>query len=115
MTPVPELNEVDAVFGNIGHLPKWDDLPENFRREWGGDRNPYCKAISDWFYGAAAREKNVLTVKGVKFTAKEGVDAAKAFRALKAVIGSWEPRHEHKIAGAGFLISEWFTVAGKRP
>ena len=39
---------------------------------------------------------------------KEGVDTKKALRHVKAVLGSWEPKHEHKEAGVAFLLNEWF-------
>lgn len=41
-------------------------------------------------------------------TAKPGVDAHKALRAIKAVLGSYEPKHEHKEAACAFMLSEWF-------
>lgn len=39
---------------------------------------------------------------------KDGIDPAKAKRHLMAVLGSFEPKHEHKEAGAGWLMSMWY-------
>lgn len=38
----------------------------------------------------------------------EGVDGEMAFRQLKAIQGSFEPKHEHKEAGVAYLASRWF-------
>lgn len=42
------------------------------------------------------------------FKPKPGVDQDKAIKAIKALLASWEPRHEHQIAGVVYLFSEWF-------
>ena len=101
MTPVPDLDGASAVFGNIKHMPKFATLPEEFQRE----RHPACKFVETWFY------------RGVKVedfpAARKGVDAIKARRAIGAVLRSFEPKHEHKIAGAGFLANEWFDFDKK--
>jgi hypothetical protein len=43
-----------------------------------------------------------------KLVPKEGIDAGKALRHIKVCLGSWEPKHEHKIAGVAYLFSSWF-------
>ena len=35
-------------------------------------------------------------------------DTNKAIRHLKAILVSYDPKHEHKEAGVAFLLSEWF-------
>jgi hypothetical protein len=39
---------------------------------------------------------------------KDGIDRRAAFRHISACLGSYDPSHEHKIAGVGYLISLWF-------
>jgi hypothetical protein len=39
---------------------------------------------------------------------KEGIDKIKALKAITSILRSFEPKHEHKEAGAAFLLSEWF-------
>jgi len=106
MTPVPDLTGADIAFGNIKHLPKREDLPKEFQRE----TSPFCKAVSSWFYSGAKALPNGLEIDGQKYMAKPGVDARKALMAIKAALCSFEPSHEHKIGGCGFLLSEWFEV-----
>lgn len=112
MLPIPEIADIDIACGSIKHLPKRESLPEEFQKDWHSDKQPYCKAISTWFYKGAkkAPNGNGLEIGGVTFVAKPGVDTAKAIRAIKAVIGSFEPSHEHKIGGCGYMLSEWFDI-----
>lgn len=107
MLAIPELTGADVAFGGIKHMPKYSDVPENFKRSY----DPHCKAISSWFFSGAKGATNGLVIDGVTFTAKPGVDATKALRAIKAVLGSFEPKHEHKIAACGYMLSEWFDKA----
>ncbi len=107
MTPIPDISALDVAFGNIGHLPKMKDLPEEFQRE----RSPFCKSVQTWFFDGATASPNGITIGDKSYTAKEGVDAQKALAAIRAALGSFEPSHEHKIAGCGFLLSEWFDPA----
>ena len=105
MMKIPELSSADVAFGNIKHMPSYATLPEDFRRHNG---NAYCEAISQWFFNGAKGAPNGLIINGVTFAAKPGVDANKALRAIKAVLGSYEPQHEHKEAACAFMLSEWF-------
>jgi hypothetical protein len=113
MLPIPEITNLDIAFGNIRHMPKREDLPEEYRRDWHRDSQPFCKAVSSWFYDGAKSIPNGVEIDGVKFVAKTGVDAQKALAAIKAALGSFEPSHEHKIGGCGFMLSEWFDIEQK--
>lgn len=55
--------------------------------------------VEHWFFNGA---------KGFKLVPKEGVDVQKALTHLKCVLGSFLPKHEHKIAAVAWLINEWF-------
>lgn len=110
MLQIPELTDVDVVWGSVSHLPARKDLPEDFQHNWHGRSNPFCYAISTWFYNGAHFADGVLTVDGVRFVPKPGVDPAKALKAISAALGSFKPSHEHKIGGCGFMLSEWFEI-----
>lgn len=111
MLAIPELDGPSVVFGDIKHMPKYDTLPADFKRHNG---NAYCNAISHWFFSGGKFEHNVLTIDGTDFHPKAGVDARKALRAIKAVLGSFEPKHEHKEAACAFMLSEWFDIEQKK-
>lgn len=105
MLKVPEgLTRADIAFGNIDHMPKYSTLPEEFQRE----RSPFCNAVQSWFFRGAKGSPAGIEIDGVTYTAKPGVDAAQALAAIKSVLSSFEPKHEHKIAACGYMLSEWF-------
>jgi hypothetical protein len=58
------------------------------------------KSFSRWFFSGLP--------KGTVFVPHEGIDPAKAMRHLRAILGSFEPKHEHKEAGVAYLMSQWF-------
>lgn len=100
LLPVPDLTKLDVVFGNIKHLPPYDSIPERFHRS----RDPYVDFVSGWFFGGRTKEHML------KLTAREGVDRGKALAAIQSILGSFEPKHEHKEAGCAFLLHEWFEL-----
>ncbi|RTL05703.1 hypothetical protein EKK58_07365 [Candidatus Dependentiae bacterium] len=102
MIPVPELKAVDLAFGNIDHLPAMKDIPEEFHDRYD---NIHCKFISSWFFnGFSAAEQKA------KIEPREGVDKNEARMAIAAIMRSYAPQHEHKIAGCGYLLSQWFIL-----
>lgn len=76
-------------------LPDFDDLPREFQRE----QNPWCRIVDSWFCSG-------VNVKS--WVAKQGIDKSEAIAHCKAIMASFEPSHEHKIAGVAFLLSQWF-------
>ena len=99
MQAIPKMDNLAMVFGNIDHMPKYEDVPKEFKTY--GNKNPYVELVEEWFF------------KGMKvdrLKAKEGVDARDAMNAIHAILKSWDPKHEHKIAGAAYLLSQWFDV-----
>lgn len=79
-------------------LPPREDLPE-----------PYCdynkhvpakEAVSLWFFKG---------MKAAEFIPREDIDPRMALRQIGACLGSYEPQHEDKINGAGFLLATFFS------
>jgi hypothetical protein len=97
--PVPKVSNLEAAFGSIEHLPPWAELSDEEKR---GD-GPFCDAAQMLFF------------KGGKFsdyglTPKPGVYVAEVVAVVRACLGSFEPKHEHKIGGVGKLLSYWFDA-----
>jgi len=44
----------------------------------------------------------------VRFLPKPGIDFAKSYRHIAAILGSRQPKHEHKLQAVAFLLSHWF-------
>jgi len=92
-----EVSDVDLAFPAkvVGVLiPKREDLPDEFRKNY--HHNEYCEMAQKWFFGG---------IDPLVFN--EGIDAKMAMRHIQACLGSFEPSHEEKIGGAGFLLSRW--------
>jgi hypothetical protein len=93
-----DLSAVELVFpANVDHL--LPAAPPEMRRNW--HRDPWCKQAETWFFRGVDRAKSTIKP-------KKGIDTDKAFRHLQACLGSWQPKHEDKIAGVGYLMSLWF-------
>jgi hypothetical protein len=95
-----EVQEVDNILmafpaDVMNLMPKYEDIPDEFKHghtEWN-------KIFANWFYCGIVIHKTVP---------KEDVDAEKAIKHLKAIIGSYQPKHEHKEAAVSYLLSQWF-------
>lgn len=97
MDPV-KVSDVDMAFGGAGKmdvlLPAWSEIPAEIKRE----QDTWSPVVSRWFYEGLSG----------KFIPKEGIDPDAALRHIRAIIGSYEPKHEHKIAGIAYLMGQWF-------
>ena len=87
-----EINENTSIHTLI---PEFDDIPVEFEKP----DNKWHKVVLTWFFTGINKEK---------FRAKSGIDKEKAFSHLSVLIGDWSLKHNHKIAGAAFLMSLWF-------
>jgi hypothetical protein len=96
-TPVT-ITPLDMAFGGraMEILPPYAKIPDEFKRSRGTRWN---KIVSKWFFSG---------IGGAKFQAKAGIDEKMALANLGCVLGSFEPKHEHKEAGAAYLMSLWF-------
>lgn len=101
---IPEVSEVDIAFPTRYRelLPKMEDLTEDER----GMRGPFCDAASQFFYKGG-------TLESAGIRARDGVDATKVYRYMRATLGDWGPKHEHKIGGIGHMLAKWCEVIPK--
>lgn len=96
---IPEVTDVDIVFGGgHSHLPPYTVIPEEFRRM----HCPQQRFFAEWFFKGLSKEEMD------KWEPREGVDVEKAFRLFRSIIGSYAPKHEHKMAGLAWMFSWWF-------
>ena len=95
---IPEISDLDFAFPSdaLEWMPKKEDIPEQF---WRGSTE-WNKIVSTWFFRGLPGTSD--------FIPKDGVDAKKALRAVKATMGSFAPKHEHKEAACAYMLSEWF-------
>lgn len=98
MFEVKNVSDTDVAFGGDMKvlMPPMSDIPKEFH-----DGNTKWNEItSAWFFGGLSKD--------TKFYAKEGINPQKALKHIKAILGSYAPRHEEKEASVAFLLSEWF-------
>lgn len=95
MFPIPKLSMASVAFpaDALDWMPKHKDIPD-VDKKWD-------HIASKWFYSGLPKD--------VKFYPKEGVNPKDSMRAMQACLGSFAPKHEHKMAAAAFLLSEWFV------
>ena len=100
MTP-RKLDGADVVFGCnvLDYMPKMEEIPSEFC-QYPGTR--WNQLVSDWFFNG---------VHDLKLVPKPNVDRADALKVVRSIIGSFEPKHEHKEAAAAYLLSLWFESA----
>ena len=96
---IPEITDVELAFpaGAMRWMPPEDEIPEKFKDH----HDPWHRIALGWMFNGLPEN--------VEFYPKKGVDAAKAFRVLQATLGSYMPRHEHKMAAVAYMMSCWFT------
>jgi hypothetical protein len=95
-----DISDAMSVFpAGIAHLmPPVDSIPDDFADPNNHD-NIWRKLFSDWFFNG---------LKSLDLTPKENIDPNKAARHIRAIMGSWEPKHEYKTAAVSYLLSLWF-------
>lgn len=93
------VTEVDLVFGGVVEelLPAMTEIPEAFIT----GETIWNAAIDRLFYKGPA---------GIEVTPRKEVDPKAALRHIAAVLNSFQPKHEHKMAGCAYLMSEFFET-----
>tara|TARA_R100001086_G_scaffold245787_3_gene177162 strand:+ start:4059 stop:4412 length:354 start_codon:yes stop_codon:yes gene_type:complete len=79
-------------------LPPMDVIPKPFK----DISHPLQRAAETWFYRGVDLKRSTAQP-------RDGIDKTAAFRQLKACLGSYEPKHEHKMAGVAYLLSLFFA------
>lgn len=90
------ITDLDLAFGTAKLLPPYDAIPDEFKHG-----NDYTWLLDCLFAGQAVPEGDI--------DFREGFDDDEAPALLNRVVmshlRSFEPKHEHKIAGLGYLMS----------
>ncbi len=78
-------------------MPDQKDIPNEYKM----NRDTLAvQFINRWFFSG---------LKEPEFIPKEGINPEKAFRHISCILGSFEPKHEHKISACAYLLDEWFS------
>lgn len=104
LTPedVVSITDVECAFSTTRLLPAVEDIPAEFKSQRG---NVYTRIADSIFMGTALPEAEIEM--------KEGFEPGSVNRCVRAHLSSWSPKHQHKIAGVGFMISMTMDVTEK--
>jgi hypothetical protein len=102
LRPIPDISVIDVAFPAraMEWLPAWTEIPEELRNP--NARSKWHRLFNDAFF---------FGLSDLALVPKEGVDPQKAWSVIRACMGSFAPKHEHKESGVAFLLSEWFSDA----
>lgn len=97
---ITEVTDVQMAFPGdaLDYMPAWEKIPDEFKT----DSNEWVKFAHTWF-------RHGLSTTWTGMLPAEGFDPSKAHRQLTAIINSYAPKHEHKIACVAYLASCWFV------
>ncbi|MEX3623757.1 hypothetical protein [Viridibacillus arvi] len=97
LTPI-KVTKTELAFGRIdGLLPDMEKIPKEFFNE----NNKCHHIISKWFFYGLSLKTDVEP--------KDGINIADAINHISAILASYQPKHEHKIAGCAYLLNEFFS------
>lgn len=91
------IDDIELAFSTQKLLPDIKDIPKSFL-----DGNEYTRLAEAIFYGNQLPQLDMVIAEG--FTAEQ------VNRIVRAHLQSWGPKHEHKIAGVGYMISCMATL-----
>lgn len=94
---IKSVTDVELAFSTSRFLPKVEDIPESFFRG-----NIYTEIAKCLFHGKP--------LPAAEIELADGVDPDSLNKCVRAHLQSFEPNHEHKIAGVGFMISKLAVI-----
>lgn len=88
---------LDCAFGaRLADYPAYESIPEEFRR----GHSKANDVVGTLFFRGGQLSDFGLSLKA-------GIDPRAFHSALKAMLGSFDPKHEHKKAACAWLVSEY--------
>jgi hypothetical protein len=93
-----QISDIDVAFSTKKFLPEYAVIPDDFKK----GNTVWNRLFKKWFYGG---------LKELSLTPKDGIDTKKAVKLIRAHMGSFEPKHEHKEAGVAYMMSMLFDDA----
>ncbi len=96
------ISDAELAFSTERLLPVWEDIPAEFQQG-----NLYTKLAEAIFFG--------WELPDCQIEMKDGFDPQALNRAVRAHLQSFGPKHEHKIAGVGYMIAQAAVLHQQAP
>ena len=96
-TEASSITDVEVAFSTVRLLPPATEIPAGFIQG-----NTYTRLVEAIFFGWPLPDGDVELA--------EGVTVEMLNRVVQSHLGSFEPSHEHKIAGVGYMVSKLATI-----
>lgn len=93
------ISDVEMAFGTTKLLPPYEMIPEEFKEGSGG--NAYTKLMDCMAAQRPIPEGEVIFRAGFE----DAAAPQQLMRVIHAHLKSFQPKHEHKISGLGYLVS----------
>lgn len=100
-----EISDVSLAFpaDALDYMPAWKDIPDDFKRRTEASAQ-WHELASTWFgQGLNAEYTGFLSVE----VDGEHLSGEMITRQISAILGSYAPKHEHKMAAVAYLLSLW--------
>ncbi len=88
---VNSITKAEFAFSTERLLPNWNDIPDDFKAG-----NSYTQFVEKLFYGSPLPNCNIEL--------KMNIEPESMKQCILAHLSSFAPKHEHKIAGVGFML-----------
>lgn len=105
---IPNVDGIDCAFPSRWQelLPKWEELTDEEKR----GRGPFCDALNSLFFsGGRLADHGIVP--------KPGVDLGRVMAYIRATLGDFGPKHEHKIGGIAHNLKKWcdYNQSAQKP
>lgn len=92
---IDSITKPEAVWGTTRFLPPEEEIPAEFWKP-----NIYTRIADTMFVGDPPPQGEITFNPGFR------ADSTATYQFIMAHMKSFEPKHEHKIAGVGYMISK---------
>lgn len=100
---VDDITDAEVISGTTKSLPDWKNIPKEFRKDiYNG--TVYGRIITGWYTGDPIPDAELAFNPGFR------EDGKAVYRFINAHLKSFQPDHDHKIAGCAYLLSQIMTI-----
>lgn len=103
------ITDVEMAFGSTQWLPPWEAIPKEFKDGFPNADSPYVKLVDAMLFERPLPEMGMTPNPGWEGDGEAFQTGLR--RLMSSHLTSFEPKHEHKVAGVAYLFSRIFTLS----